>query len=301
MHLGAPMFQEHRRPAAVIMLFGLAASACRDLATGSVTSIPERDPAASQADAPSTYPQQVPSTQHVCWISERTDAGPHLYRYSRRALRFPASALDSSGRTQVVRYRWHRPGEEEIQRFVNCRIPRTDEALRMIDRRFKMEDQRRKARRSGQGDDGALTIQYTVAPIFTPGGGNEDPNDCNWNVCDASMGDGSGTGGDYGDPGFDGTYRPECEHTPNGKCVTREVNPIEWAALKPRIENINDSRPQCTGAKEALRWAYDQKREAQRIRFWDGWDPEAQDDGSPGQRLGERVSDSDGPFIEYDS
>jgi len=100
---------------------------------------------------------------------------------------------------------------------------------------------------------------------------------------------------------MDGTYRPECDHTPNGKCVTRKANVSEWDALKVRIERINDSHPECTGAKEALRWAYNQGREAQRIRFWDGWDPEAKEDGSPGQRLGERMADANGPFIEYDS
>jgi hypothetical protein len=111
------------------------------------------------------------------------------------------AALD--GATQIARYRWQQPGEDEVQRYANCRIPRTVEALQMLDQRFRATERRRYAGAGGSNGD-VVTILDTTTPIG--GGGGGDGEGCDWNDCDTSggIGGGTATGGEYGDPGDPG-------------------------------------------------------------------------------------------------
>jgi hypothetical protein len=142
-------------------------------------------------------------------------------------------------------------------------------------------------------------IVYPPGEPGTGGGGGGDGggSGCSFN---ASLGDCyyEPGGGDNWDPGPDGTGRDPCERNAAGYCITRQVDSVtEWPRLLDRIERLKEEPNYCKGAKEALRYLASFGPEAQRIRFWDGYDKTS----PTSQRFGENLSDSVGRYIEYDS
>ena len=296
-----------RRLAATIVTSGFVVAACHDLPTGDM---------AARASGPGGPPAGLPGvtsavgpSAHVCFTSVRTPEGPRRYRYGHVNLDFPASAQAPDGATVLYRYRVQAPGEDP-RVVANCRIPRTPEAIRIMDRRLYVDHRRRwlASGTAGAGDtatiDGCVTYgtcplePITVSP-YDPyggtGGGGGGSSSCGLN---ASAGDCWYDGdGDYDDPGPDGTYRPECERDAGGNCITRNVSLAEWDEFKERVELIKETYEYCRGAKQALRNLIAQGREAERIRFWDGYDMVS----DTVQRVGQNLSDSSGRYIEYDS
>ncbi|HEX2205153.1 MAG TPA: hypothetical protein VHG91_17710 [Longimicrobium sp.] len=296
------------------LLFAFVAASCADLPTSSSTPVP---PALDASVAPGrpAWAADFAGAPHLCFTSVRTPLGPHRYRYGRVRLDFPASALAPDGATLLYRYRVQAPGEDPVV-VANCRIPRTLEAVAILDRRLRVADRRRWRARDEQAD-GTATTQgcvvggtCTLAPIYVSpyypggwggGGGGGWDDGCGLN---ASVGDcwEDNGGGDEYDPGPDGTYRPECERDVAGECVTRSLSQSEWDRFKARIDEINSTHPDCAGAKQALLALHAQGRGAGRIRFWDGYDVKTDPNtGQFVQRYGQNLSDANGRYLEFDS
>lgn len=289
------------------VLFSFAAASCSDLPTASSRTAPSEARASASAARPA-WAADSGGAPYICFTSVRTPQGPHRYRYGRVRLHFPASALALDGATTLYRYRVQSPGEDPVV-VANCRIPWTVEAVEIMDRRLRVADRRRWRARDEQAD-GTATIQSCpggvciLEPVYVSpyypggwggGGGGGWDDGCGLN---ASVGDcWEDNGGNPYDPGYDGTYRPECERDAQGHCETREVSSDEWAEVARRVERIREDLDYCRGAKRVLRGLLAQGPGAQRIRFWEGIDMM----GPNEQRFGQNLSDSAGRYIKYDS
>ncbi len=251
------------RPAAALVLFGGFMSACQDLPSVS-DPVLSRDPPASEGVtvAAGHLPRaSYPDPPYVCWISVRTPDGPHRYRYSWRGLRFPGSLVPADGATQIVRYRWRQSGGQEVQRYANCRIPRTADALELLDRRFRATERRRPSHRESP-DDETVTI-LSVAPTGGGGGGGGDGNTCDWNDCDTSMGIGGGGGGgagggDNGDPGDPGDISqvPDDDTNDYAEPDCSEPQTTNYGAAFCRAADPEITGPRWTKTEEALMRIY---------------------------------------------
>lgn len=221
-----------------------------------------------------------------------------------------------NARNATHRYRYRLLDESgRIIRVANCVIPRTDEAVRMMNHRFGLPAAQSDAQIQGCVSDGECVLAPIIAigggggagGGFTggggggTGGGSTGPGECMTGFGGYDLVQGCPGGGDYPDPGQpyswdDGTGRPACERNANRNCVTRQLTQAEWDRFAARVAAIRETSTECAGAKQALTDALAQGPAAQRIRFWDGYDIE---DGT--QRYGQRLSDVQGPYVEYDS
>jgi len=145
------------RPFVTALLVGMVSAACQDLPTLSEGG--KRFPGGSVEIASISASSSRRASSYVCYVSERTPDGPNRYRYGRIRLRFPASALAPDGATMIYRYRLMEagasPGAEPVA-AANCRIPRTPEAVLVMERRFAVENRRKRS--SGGGGDGDSEI-----------------------------------------------------------------------------------------------------------------------------------------------
>lgn len=210
------------------VLFAFAAASCSDLPTASTVTAPQVPVSDAAAGRPA-WAADVGGAPHICFTSVRTPQGPHRYRYGRVRLHFPASALALDGATTLYRYRVQGPGEDPVV-VANCRIPRTVEAVEIMDRRLRVADRRRWRPRDEQAD-GTSTIQSCpssgciLEPIYVSpyypggwggGGGGGWDDGCGLN---ASVGDCWEDNGGGDDP-TDDPY----EDTPTGEPVADD----EW-------------------------------------------------------------------------
>jgi len=153
------MLRTPLRSVCAVTFLGIALSACHDLPTAAIptehapptSSIESRDaPAFSRSGRGRNEPR------FVCYASERDSEAPVHYRYTRFAVHFPASAEAPDGATMIYRYRLigEVDGADPIG-AANCRIPKTPEAVEIMNRRLGVDDRRRRGR-SG-GDEGLVT------------------------------------------------------------------------------------------------------------------------------------------------
>jgi hypothetical protein len=203
----------------------LTASACQDLPTdGDNSPAPGRRPASNRStpDGPSPY---------TCNISTRDPDGPYPFVYKHVVVDFPKPALAENGETVLLRYAWTDPDGRPIA-GANCRVPRTEMAVDLMDRRLGVQGKRHLLATHRKREDGMAStmsdpVCYTYACplpglIVTPGPTyynapqpydpySKDP--C-WANCanGASQGtnDGNGYGWDPGTPSCDPNYDPNC-------------------------------------------------------------------------------------------
>jgi hypothetical protein len=169
----------------------------------------------SVADAPKT------ESPYTCYVSRRTPDGPNRYSYTHVRVDFPENAVVAGGPTIVLRYVWKNPGEEPSA-AANCRLPRTPEAVKFLDRRLGVEGRRRFHRLGGRSADGTASTMSgpgdcwydsynrLVCPIdgiivtpWNPVGQPYDPWDNSpcWINCAGGASQGHPGGGDGYDPG----------------------------------------------------------------------------------------------------
>lgn len=302
-----------RLSCAVFTTFALAA--CQDLAT--LPANQESDFGSPPAEARGPQGTTAGAGDYICNTSLRTPGGEHAYRYGRMSLRFPATALHRAGATHRYRYRLV-DGKGNVLRAANCVIPRSDQAVKMMNRQFGVHDEQTQIQ--GCVSEGVCTLD----PIIIiggggssgggwgsgggggdDGGGDSGPGD---GQCMASVGDlvtvqgclpGGGDSPDPEDPDVwdDGTGRPACERDASGWCVTRVLTLDEWTRFASRVETLRESTEVCAGAKQVLRSMIAQGREAGRIQFWDGYNKPSPTE----QYFGANSSDLRGRILHYDS
>lgn len=304
----------------------LLLGACRD----STTTLPEVEagrpgPALALAGAPAT-PVGDPASPYACLTSVATPAGRHPYRYGRIDLRFRGEALHPAGATFRYRYRLV-ASDGRVLRVANCVIPRSIEAVEQVGRVLRVPGSAVPSARGRMGeevhlqgcvDKGECALEPLVIGLPEPTDQQpeeEEPDPCpggtvdSWGWCTYSPpggpGGSPGSGGGDSDPGDpeaedDGTGRPPCKRDANGNCIT--LTSAEWDRLLAAIEKIKEVSAECTGAKNALRGLAAQGHDAQRFRFWDGYDKYIDPaTGDTIQRYGQNLSDAGGRYIEYDS
>jgi hypothetical protein len=213
------MLRRHRRSAAMLMLFGFATVACRDVSTG-----PDEAALLARADAVAPAAAVFGRDRgggpgHVCWVSRRTPGGPYRYRYTRLTLRFPDRAVAPDGATRTFRYKLQGAGGETLL-AASCRIPRTPEALEIMHDRFFYD------RRRAPAYDGDVVIQscpigtVCLEPVtgtapggwYPGGGGGGGSYYCGTSASAGDCYEGDDGGGDDWDPGTP-------EDTPTGEPV----------------------------------------------------------------------------------
>lgn len=236
------------RPVSVLMMLSLAVSACQDIPTvvhpvGPGGMAPNRN-ASKNAESASPY---------SCNLSTRDVDGPYPFAYRTVEVSFPKPALHESGETVLLRYVWTDPHGVPIA-GANCRTPRTEMAVDMMDRRLGVAGRRRSGAMHKKREDGMMStssdpVCYTYSCplpglIVTPGPTyynapqpydpySKDP--C-WANCanGASQGtnDGNGYGWDPGPPSCDPQYDPSCYQPLNdadkellGKTINGKLRP----------------------------------------------------------------------------
>jgi hypothetical protein len=231
-------------------------------------------------------------------------------------LNIPAAERSPNGAVRVFRYRGYANGAE-LELSAECQVPFSPAALQHVARLLGGTV----VTRPWHGQERApYRTDVALDPVVTTA--------CRWGgeypACYASPGSvtsliqcpavdpycGGAGGGEFGgwaplgtsgdpDPTTvgDGTGRNPCSRDANGNCITRPLNQMEWDSIKGRIDKIKEVTDYCRGAKAALQSLWAQGRDAQRIRFWDGYDKV----DAVTQRFGQNLSDQLGRFIEYDS
>jgi hypothetical protein len=99
-------------------------------------------------------------------VSHRESESPLLYRYKRIAVRFPKPTEAAGGATMP--YRYHvidEAGETAPRAVFNCRIPRTIEALKLMNNRFHVEGEPR----AKKEDEVVTTMDCPPGYICLPG------------------------------------------------------------------------------------------------------------------------------------
>lgn len=228
------------------MLFTMAASACQDLpTTGGPISEPGRAPSQDASRTPDAAP---PST---CRLSTRDVDGPYPYQYRTVAVTFPKPALNEHGETVLLRYLWKDPNGAHVA-AANCRVPRTEMAVDMMDRRLGVQGRRTAHRKREDGVVSTMSdpVCYTYScplpgfivtpsPTYYSAPQPYDPysKDPCWSNCagGASQGtnDGNGYGWDPGTPSCDPQYDPNCYQPLNeadkkllGETINARLRPI---------------------------------------------------------------------------
>jgi hypothetical protein len=256
----------------------------------------------------------------VCVTRLARSSEPSSWSHAESGVTFPAAELDPQGRTIEYRYRGYTPSNR-IVAAVDCVIPATDAAVERMNRKLKVTRWHRvgsESPRSGarlsvgsasfdlNTEDTSISLAPVTGtaqwcgtgyigtypncyPISSGTPSQPDPDsDGEW-----TWWEGAGTGTEPDD----GTDRPACERDGGGHCKTREISPNEWDRLLARIAAIKEHTDYCLGAKQALAALAQQGREAQRLRFWDGYDMPS----SKEQLFGQNLSDAEGRYIKYDS
>lgn len=255
----------------------------------------------------------------TCTLYQRSFRGAHnsQLRTKRISIRFPREEQGLSGR--LYSYRGYANGTE-LTAYVDCLIPATDAARRRMDHLLKVD--RGLPPRTSLATNGPLyttgepiLLDPVVVTVCQYGGRYPDcesqpvdhevvDDECLWySNCSGTYypdGGGGDTGASYTwtdwySPQDDGTDRPPCTRDSDGICITREPTPDEWTKLGDVINKIKDDTDVCRAVKSGLQSLYAQGRNAQRFRFWDGYDVV---DGV--QRYGQHLKDSGGSFIEFD-
>jgi hypothetical protein len=196
--------------AAALLLPGVAIlfAACSESPTGQ--SQPE-SPVRSEASPRSGFrgnPTAGPDPRYVCYRSEATPQARYPFQYRRFAVRFPAEALATDGRTLIYSVRLVSGGVTVA--MANCRIPRTPQAIALMDRRLDVDDRRRTLLRL-DGSCGSSSDPCSVAGVTGtatyPSGDSGDWGWGSWSDWGSSMGDGYSGGSTYdpGTPTFDGS------------------------------------------------------------------------------------------------
>lgn len=151
------------RSAGTAMLLGVAVSACQDLPTtplGAEGASPSSsNPGIGGGIAFSRSGHDEREPQFVCYTSKRDSESPIRYRYGRLTVRLPRSAESSDGSTMIYRYvRFDESNGTDVLEAANCRIPRTPEAVRVMNRRLGLIQPRENGKGSGNnGDMGEIT------------------------------------------------------------------------------------------------------------------------------------------------
>lgn len=262
--------------------------------------------------------------------SDYTDSGARI-RHKRITVFFPRSELAPDGATRVYRYRGYSKGQHLVA-YGDCEIPATEEAIRRMDRLFRVDPAERAAS-SGSvlqscdeiGEDGSCII-YITATACQYGGTYPDcntPVDVDYDSCNALGTDcdgggggsyptgGGGSGDPWSDGGWedapsDGTDRPDCLRDEKKACILRPLNVVatsgrsisEWEHVGIKIEQIRENIDYCAEAKQRLRQLYNQGPNAGRFRMWDGVD---QDSATGLFVRGQVLGDQLGDFIRFDS
>lgn len=299
-----------------IVVAGSVLAACHDV--GTFPDVEKSAPATAAAyEGGSRDPGAV---EYVCNVSVATPGGRYAYRYGRMPLQFPQSAMHPANATHRYRYRVVN-GNGKALRVASCVVPRTDEAVEIMNRRFEVPDETGDAQVQGCVSEGVCTLD----PIIIIGGGGSSGG--GWGSGGGGGGDGGGGdsgpgdgqcmasvggdatimgclpgGGDSPDPEDppawdDGTGRDPCERDATGWCKVRRLTEEEWTKLVARVEAIREANEVCAGAKQVLRGMIAQGREANRIQFWDGYNMPSPEE----QYFGANSSDSSGRILHYDS
>lgn len=140
-------------------LLGVAVSACQDLPTGVRPAEPPPSILTGGSPAFSRYGKGKNEAQFVCYASERQSDAPVRYRYFHFEVSFPKSARAPDGSTIIYQYRGMGDvsGADPLS-AVNCRIPRTMEAVRIMNRRYRI-GQPRHVDGSTPSGDLPITVQ----------------------------------------------------------------------------------------------------------------------------------------------
>jgi hypothetical protein len=161
------------------------------------------------------------------------------------AVSFPKPALEEHGETVLLRYLWKDPDGTPVA-AANCRVPRTEMAVEMMDRRLGVQGRRTAHRKREDGvvstmSDPCYTywcplpaLIVTPAPTYYGAPQPYDPysKDPCWSNCaeGASQGTNNGTG--YGwDPGT-----PSCDPSQDPNCYV----PLNEADKRVLSDDIND-------------------------------------------------------------
>lgn len=219
------------RSAGVLMLLGVAVSACQDLATGPDAAPKPASPLSSVGgNNGNGYAHGRDPSLFVCYATALESESPVRYRYINFTLDFPKSAQAPNGATTVYRYRLMREdGSGDPLGAATCRIPKTEEAVAIMNRRLKVEKMKSSARKSGGEElvstmgcpEGGCPIEGLIAygyarPTY-PYSNSTGTSGC-WYSCGwgASYWDG-GSGSEW-DP-----YWPYPENHPGEPCATGDV------------------------------------------------------------------------------
>ena len=161
-------------------------SACQDSPAG-----PTLDPTSARyAASPGNHAGEVAS---LCYIASAPDAD-----YRQDTIFFPRAEVAPNGVTTLYRVTFHAAGAKQVARGI-CPIPRTDAAIRRLDRRFGV----------GRDELAPGTMVVALDPIVVracqyggtyPNCGAEPPPPCSFN-CDGTGSDGGGGGAETGSGG----------------------------------------------------------------------------------------------------
>ncbi|HEX6746655.1 MAG TPA: hypothetical protein VF092_05115 [Longimicrobium sp.] len=144
-----------------------ALSACTD--EPFTSSVPASQPARPQLRAAASESE----SPYGCYISEAVRTPLYRYRYTRRELHFPATALAADGSTLKYRLRLQNPGEEPVY-VANCLIPRTQTGVRFLEQWLRVPKDVRYTVTHTPDRTGTVTTMATSV--------NGDP-------CDSQVGD----------------------------------------------------------------------------------------------------------------
>lgn len=183
----------------------LLAAACSDAPTGPAAARTE-NVLSTQVASPNPSASRQGASPYACFTSVATPGGTNPWTYGRLDLHFPKTALASDGATMRYHYRRYTP-EGTLLRLANCVIPRTEEAVILVQRRLSVPGgvAMGSAKRSGTGEVGTLDTEYcqyengvcTFKQI--DGYSQPQPSPCETPGCSP----GSGSGGSWGNGGYD--------------------------------------------------------------------------------------------------
>ena len=165
-------------------------------------------------------------TWFLCYTSIRSPDGPDRYRYGHLELHFPRKALAPDGSTLLYRFRAQREGRDPDV-VANCVIPRTEEAIELVSRRFHVD---RNAIATEPGGDPVVvqgcvtggTCELETLVAVADGCANPEWTEGEDGVCRSARGgmsggstggywwETTGGGGDSPDPGDPAACEEDC-------------------------------------------------------------------------------------------
>lgn len=230
-------------------------------------------------------------------------------------IRFAKNAESANGSTRLFRFRVVDPDGRSLG-MGSCTIPDTDLAEELTLRALNIARRPVKAVSAPEGprfSSGCVTSGTCMLEgivITAPGTSWGYNGGYAWGPTGAGGGGGDGFDASAGvgqdewseDPGPDGSFRPECERSVSGFCVTRPPSDEEWTLLGQRINSLRTHTVECAAVKQILQNLYAQGIDGGRIIFWDGYDiywDAAREKWR--QRTGQNLSDIQGRYLEYDA